>query len=97
MNQYLVDRVACTFLFDVAGWSMSGAHIVEGDKVVVDRSISPQPGHIVVVIVNGEFTIRAPLAVPCMFSWRRIASSWTNHNTTTVAPCHCPSQPMICG
>ena len=58
LNQDLVDRVACTFLFDVAGWSMSGAHIVEGDKVVVDRSISPQPGHIVVAIVNGEFTIK---------------------------------------
>ena len=45
LNQYLVDRVACAFLFGVAGWSMSGAYIVEGDKVVVDRFISPQAGH----------------------------------------------------
>ena len=26
LNQYLVDRAACTFLFEVAGWRMSGAH-----------------------------------------------------------------------
>ncbi len=40
---------------------------------------------------------RAPPAVPCMSSWRPIASSWTNRNTTTAAPCPCLSRPMICG
>ncbi|MFJ3046966.1 hypothetical protein ACIPEN_14135 [Herbaspirillum chlorophenolicum] len=34
LNQYLVDRVACTFLFDAAGWSMSGAHIIDGDELM---------------------------------------------------------------
>lgn len=34
LNQYLVDRVACTFLFDVSGWSMRLAGIYDGDKVV---------------------------------------------------------------
>ncbi|WP_237772428.1 LexA family protein [Herbaspirillum robiniae] len=58
LNQYLVDRVACTFLFDVAGWSMRLAGIHEGDKVVVDRSVPPHTGDIVVAIVNDEFIIK---------------------------------------
>lgn len=61
-----MDRVACTFLFDVACRSMSGAHIVEGAKVVVDRCISPQPDHTVVTIVNGAFNIKRLCLVNCV-------------------------------
>jgi len=38
LNQYLADCVGYTSLFDVVGWSMSGAHIVEGNEVMADRS-----------------------------------------------------------
>ena len=42
----------------VAGDSMSGAGIFDGDLVVVDRSLEPKSGDIIVAILNGEFTIK---------------------------------------
>ncbi len=37
---------------------MTDAGIQDGDLLVVDRSLSPQPGHIVVAILDGEFTLK---------------------------------------
>ena len=37
---------------------MIGAGILDGDKVVVDRSITAQHGHIVVAVVTGEYTLK---------------------------------------
>ena len=42
----------------VAGPSMSGAGILDGDLVVVDRSLAPAPGHVVVAVIDGEMTIK---------------------------------------
>ena len=58
LNDYLVRHRAASFLFTVQGYSMQGAGIVEGDKVVVDRSIDPQHSHIVIAVVDGEYTIK---------------------------------------
>ena len=37
---------------------MQGAGIVDGDKVVVDRSLEPQHNQIVIAVVDGEYTIK---------------------------------------
>jgi DNA polymerase V len=37
---------------------MSGAGILDGDLVVVDRSVRPAPGHVVVAVIHGEMTIK---------------------------------------
>lgn len=58
LNQYLVDRVTCTFFFEVDGHSLKQAGIFHGDKVAVDRSIPPRSGHVVLAIVNDEFTLK---------------------------------------
>ncbi len=58
MNDYLVRNRDASFLFTVRGESMVGAGIVDGDKVVVDRSIEPRHSHIVIAAVDGEFTIK---------------------------------------
>ena len=42
----------------VSGHSMTGAGILHGDLVVVDRSVEPVPGHVVVAVVAGEMTIK---------------------------------------
>lgn len=57
-NSYLVRRKASTFVFTVSGDSMKNIGILEGDKVVVDRSVDPQHGHVVVAIVNNEHTLK---------------------------------------
>lgn len=58
LNTYLVRHRAATFMFTVKGDSMLGAGIVDGDKVVVDRAVEPQHGHIVIAVVDGEYTIK---------------------------------------
>lgn len=58
LNDYLVQRKAASFLFNVQGDSMRDAGIVSGDKVVVDRSIEARHSHIVIAVVDGEYTIK---------------------------------------
>jgi DNA polymerase V len=42
----------------VQGFSMSGANILPGDLLVVDRALEAQDGSIVVALVDGEFTVK---------------------------------------
>ncbi len=58
LNDYLVRNKPASFMFTVKGDSMMNAGIVEGDKVIVDRSINAKSKDIVVAVVNGEYTIK---------------------------------------
>ena len=58
LNEYLVRNKTATYMFTVRGDSMIDAGIENGDKVVVDRSITPANDDIVVAVVNSEFTIK---------------------------------------
>jgi len=55
---HIVRHPAATFFMRVAGDSMTGAGISDGDLLVVDRSIEAQSGDIVVAVLDGEFTIK---------------------------------------
>lgn len=37
---------------------MTGAHIHDGDMLVVDRSLEPKRGHIVLAVINNEYTVK---------------------------------------
>lgn len=58
LNEYLIRHKAASFIFQVKGQSMRDAGILEGDRVIVDRAITPQHGQIVNAVVNGNFTIK---------------------------------------
>lgn len=58
INEYLVRNPVSTFFFAVQGDSMEGAEIFDGDILVVDKSVRPQHGHIVVAFVNGERLVK---------------------------------------
>lgn len=58
LNDYLVRNKPASFMFTVKGDSMMNAGIVEGDKVIVDRSVNAKSKGIVVAVVNGEYTIK---------------------------------------
>jgi DNA polymerase V len=58
LNQYLVQHKSASFMFRVTGNSMQGVGIMDEDKVIVDRSIEARHGHIVIAVVDGEFTIK---------------------------------------
>ena len=58
LSKYLVQHPSATFYFRVSGDSMINASMPHGSLLVVDRSIKPTSGMIVLAIVNGEFTVR---------------------------------------
>ena len=58
LNELLIKRPAATFFVRVEGDSMSGAGIHPDDILVVDRSLSPDAGKIVVCALNGELTVK---------------------------------------
>ncbi|SEG44258.1 LexA family protein [Billgrantia desiderata] len=58
LNERLVKRPSATFFMSVTGDSMERLGIYEGDLLLVDRSLEPRPGHILVAMVDGEITIK---------------------------------------
>ncbi|MBP9836313.1 MAG: translesion error-prone DNA polymerase V autoproteolytic subunit [Candidatus Pacebacteria bacterium] len=58
INDLLVDNPSATFFVKVAGDSMEGAKIFSGDILVVDRSVTPVSGSIVVAAVFGEMVVK---------------------------------------
>lgn len=58
LNDLLVKRPAATYFVRVAGDSMDGAGIRDGDLLVVDRSLRPSDGDIIIASVDGDFTVK---------------------------------------
>jgi DNA polymerase V len=58
LNEHLIQREASTFFVRVAGRSMEGAGIHDGDLLVVDRAVEPTDGAVVVAALDGELTVK---------------------------------------
>lgn len=58
LNQHCIHHPEATFFLRVSGHSMTGAGIHDNDIIVVDRSLKPAHGKIVVAILDGEFTVK---------------------------------------
>ncbi len=58
LNEYLIKHPAATFFLRVTGDSMMGAGIHHGDILVVDRSLEPTHGKIVIAAVDGQLTVK---------------------------------------
>ena len=58
LNDILVRHREATFYVRVSGDSMKDAGIFDGDMLVVDKAIKPRHGHIVVAVVDGDFTCK---------------------------------------
>lgn len=58
LNDLLIDNPTATFFVRVAGDSMEGAGIFDKDFLIVDRSVTPQVGKIVVAAVYGELVVK---------------------------------------
>lgn len=58
LNELCIKRPAATFFVRVDGDSMIDVGIFSNDILVVDRSIKPAHGDVVVAQVNGEFTVK---------------------------------------
>ncbi|WP_394973672.1 LexA family protein [uncultured Croceitalea sp.] len=58
LDKTLVKNEEATFYARVSGKSMINAGLDDGDLLVVDRSLEPENGKIVVCFVDGEFTVK---------------------------------------
>ena len=55
LNDLLVKHPAATFYCRITGDSMKDMGILDGTILVVDRSITPKDGQVVLAALNGEF------------------------------------------
>lgn len=60
----IVTNPIATFIWRVSGQSMVGHGILDGDYVVVDRSLSPRAGDAVVAVINGEPSAKQVIRLP---------------------------------
>lgn len=58
LNEHLIKHPAATFLVRATGDSMINVGIFEGDILVVDRSIPPTPGRVVIAAIDGQLTVK---------------------------------------
>ena len=58
LTQMLVVHPQATYFLRASGQSMVEAGIFDNDIMVVDRAIKPRHNHIVVAIVDGDFTVK---------------------------------------
>ena len=58
LAQLLIKHSQATYFLRASGHSMTEAGIFDGDILVIDRAIKPRNTHIVVAIVDGEFTVK---------------------------------------
>jgi repressor LexA len=58
LDEFLVSNPDASFLLRVSGDSMTGAGILPGDLVIVDRGQTAKSGDIVIAEVDGEWTMK---------------------------------------
>jgi DNA polymerase V len=58
LNAHLIKHPHATFFTRVSGDSMTDAGIHSGDLLIVDRSLEPSDGQVVVAALDGELTVK---------------------------------------
>lgn len=58
LNKELISNPSSTFFGRVKGQSMKDAGILDGDILVIDKSLDPQDGDTAVCYIDGEFTLK---------------------------------------
>lgn len=58
LDEHLIQHKDATFFVRAKGNSMVGAGIFDGDLLVVDKSLTPSSGDIVIAVVDGDLTVK---------------------------------------
>ena len=58
LDAHLIKHTAATFFMKVEGDGMEDHGIFKGDTLIIDRSITPEKGSIVIAVIDGELTVR---------------------------------------
>tara|TARA_B100001029_G_scaffold24937_1_gene17503 strand:- start:354 stop:809 length:456 start_codon:yes stop_codon:yes gene_type:complete len=58
LNEELIPRPNSTFIVRARGDSMIDSGIYPGDLLIVDRSLSPRNGSIIIAVLDGELSVK---------------------------------------
>ena len=58
LNTHCVPHPAATFYLRAEGESMTGVGIFPGDLLVVDKSLTPRNGDVVIALLDGGLTVK---------------------------------------
>ena len=58
LNRHLIRNPPATFFIRASGESMLGAGIHPGDLLIVDRSLEPRDGAVVIAALDGQMTVK---------------------------------------
>lgn len=58
LQAFLIKNPISTYVLKVSGQSMEGVGIFSGDHLIVDRSLKPATGQVVVAVIEGGFTVK---------------------------------------
>ena len=58
LNDHLLQNPESTFFVRVSGDSMIDAGIHPNDLLIVDRSLRPSSGRVIIAVINGELTVK---------------------------------------
>ena len=89
LNALLVKRPAATYFVRVEGDSMTGAGINDKDLLVVDRSLAPASGDVIIASLDGEFTVKT------YRTGYRTGRDGKRHRFVALEPAN-PNYPTIC-
>jgi DNA polymerase V len=62
LNVLLVPNPLSTFFMRVRGQRLRPGGVGDGDLLLIDRALDPQPGHLIVVAHDGRFLLRPLVA-----------------------------------
>ena len=58
LDEHFIKHPAATFFVKVEGDGMDDHGIYKGDTLIVDRSLTPTKNSTVIVVIDGELTVR---------------------------------------
>ncbi len=58
LNEHLLENPESTFFVRVSGDSMIDVGIHPNDLLIVDRSLRPSSGRVIIAVINGELTVK---------------------------------------
>ena len=58
LNEHVIKHPSATYFVRASGDSMNGAGIFNGDLLIVDRSLEPVHGKVVIAEVDGQLTVK---------------------------------------
>ncbi len=58
LDQLLIRHPAATFFARAQGRSMEGAGIFDGDLLIIDRSLNPRDGDVILTLLDGELIVK---------------------------------------